>query len=853
MRARRKLGDISQVLHVTWYRFRATFARRWGGSLAIIVLVGAVGGLAMGSIAGARRTHSSYPTFLASTNPSDMNVAVFSPNGGPGPNLTTKIAHLAGVKRVRVLLGPAVVPLAKSGAPELDTLSDLEPGGSIDGGFSDQDRLTVVAGRMANPNRADEMVMDQRAADILGVRVGQVVPMGFYTNAQTSSGGFGTPSVRPRLRFDVKVVGIVVPNTEVVEDDIDRVYGVAVLTPAFLRATIAASPATAAPVLYTLQLDHGASGVAPVEKAIIGLIPRGFTYEFHVTSRVVTEVELAVKPESVALGGFGALAFAVALVLGAQAISRQLRAGDDDRRVLRAIGADSVITAGDGLIGNLVAVIVGSVVAVGVAVGLSPFFPIGPVRPVYPDRGIAFDATVLGIGFAVLVVGLGAVAAVGGVRGAPARASRVRTATRPSSITRGAEAAGMPVAGVVGVRFALEPGRGRTAVPVRSVLFGTATAVVVLVATLTFASGLNTLVSTPALYGWNWTYALNPSNDVPPGALTRLNRDPDVAAWTGVDYNNFEIDGQSVPVLFGRPGAAVAPPILSGHGLDANNQIVIGSATLAELHKHIGDTVELSYETPTDAPIYLPPTRLQIVGTATFPAVGYASFVADHTSMGTGALFSEGVFPTSFKRAVGTNDPNLNGPELVFVRLRSGINAAAGRANLERVAATANTIFAHDPGAVDNSVAVIGVQRPAQIVNYRSIGATPVILAGGLALGAIVALALALIASVRHRRRDLALLKALGFTPGQLRGVVAWQSTVTAVVGVIVGIPVGIVLGRELWTLFARNIDAVPDPTVPVVAMIIVGVGALVFANVVATLPGQLAARTPTALVLSAE
>jgi len=83
--------------------------------------------------------------------------------------------------------------------------------------------------------------------------------------------------------------------------------------------------------------------------------------------------------------------------------------------------------------------------------------------------------------------------------------------------------------------------------------------------------------------------------------------------------------------------------------------------------------------------------------------------------------------------------------------------------------------------------------------------------------------------------------------------VVAWQSTVTAVVGVIVGIPVGIVLGRELWTLFARNIDAVPDPTVPVVAMIIVGVGALVFANVVATLPGQLAARTPTALVLSAE
>ena len=133
-------------------------------------------------------------------------------------------------------------------------------------------------------------------------------------------------------------------------------------------------------------------------------------------------------------------------------------------------------------------------------------------------------------------------------------------------------------------------------------------------------------------------------------------------------------------------------------------------------------------------------------------------------------------------------------------------------------------------------------------MNYRSIGATPVMLAGGLAAGAIVALALTLVASVRHRRRDLALLKALGFTPRQLAAVVAWQATVTAAVGVIVGIPVGIILGRQLWTLFARNIDAVPDPTVPVVSVILVGLGALVFANLVAALPGRIAARTPTAV-----
>jgi hypothetical protein len=69
----------------------------------------------------------------------------------------------------------------------------------------------------------------------------------------------------------------------------------------------------------------------------------------------------------------------------------------------------------------------------------------------------------------------------------------------------------------------------------------------------------------------------------------------------------------------------------------------------------------------------------------------------------------------------------------------------------------------------------------------------------------------------------------------------------------VVGIPLGIVIGRELWTLFARSINAVPDPTVPVLSVLIVGVGTLVFANLVAALPGRSAARTPAALVLRAE
>jgi len=148
---------------------------------------------------------------------------------------------------------------------------------------------------------------------------------------------------------------------------------------------------------------------------------------------------------------------------------------------------------------------------------------------------------------------------------------------------------------------------------------------------------------------------------------------------------------------------------------------------------------------------------------------------------------------------------------------------------------------------------VTGVLRPAEIVNYRSLGGTPVFLGAGLATGAVAALALTLLASVRRRRRDLALLKTLGFTGPQLAAAVAWQSTIAVVIGTVVGVPFGIALGRWLWDLFARSIHAVPAPSVPVVSVTLIALGALVLANVVAALPGRLAARTPTALLLHSE
>jgi hypothetical protein len=845
---------VSPVLfRVAWYRFGATFGRRRAGYLTVVLLVALLGGLAMGAIAGARRTQSFFPAFLAHTNPSDLQVQPYSLSASTS-SLTNGFAGLPQVKNVASFVGLIVGPLRPNGT--LDGSNGLVRGtaqtiGSADGLFFKQDRVTVIEGQMANPKRDGEFVVDAETARQAGWHVGQIIPFGAFTLAQANVAGL--PTTKASQRFEAKLVGIVVFNNHaVVHDDVDHFVSYALFTPTLTRSLLA-STAFYPYSVYGLQLDHGRHDLAAVEREIIGLLPPGTGYQFYIPSGVEGQVERALKPETIALGVFGGIAALAALIIASQALGRQLRTNDEDLGVLRALGADPTMITADGLIGVLGAVLLGAFLAVGVAVGLSPLAPIGAVREVDPSPAVAFDWLVLGLGLIVLIFGLGALTLALAYWRSPARVARQRRiAALPSSIVRVARSTGLPPSAIVGVGFAVDPGRGRTAVPVRSALFGTALAVVMVVATLTFGSSLQTLVSHPALYGWNWSYALESSSggNVPPQSRALLNHDPNVAAWTGFDFANIQIEGQTVPVLIGSPRAQVTPPILSGHPLDADNQIVFGAATLAQLHKRIGDTVVVSYGTPKDFPVYVPPRPLVIVGTATLPAIGSSGSL--HTSMGTGAMISSGNEPVAMKLALNNPDPTLNGPSLVAVRVRAGMDSTGGLASLQRIADAGTRALDGVPGG-GGKVVVLPVQHPAEIVNYRSMGATPTILVSGLATGAIVALGLTLVASVRRRRRDLALLKTIGFARRQLAATVAWQASVVAVIGTIVGTPIGVVLGRWLWTLFARQIHAVPDPTVPALSIVLVVLAVLVGANVVAFFPGRIAARTQTAVLLRTE
>jgi predicted lysophospholipase L1 biosynthesis ABC-type transport system permease subunit len=96
-------------------------------------------------------------------------------------------------------------------------------------------------------------------------------------------------------------------------------------------------------------------------------------------------------------------------------------------------------------------------------------------------------------------------------------------------------------------------------------------------------------------------------------------------------------------------------------------------------------------------------------------------------------------------------------------------------------------------------------------------------------------------------------LKTLGFTRRQLRQAVAWQATTIAAIALLVGLPVGVAAGRWAWRYLAAQLGVLPEPAVPLTAIIIAIPAALVVANLIAAVPGQAAARIQPAVVLRAE
>jgi hypothetical protein len=142
---------------------------------------------------------------------------------------------------------------------------------------------------------------------------------------------------------------------------------------------------------------------------------------------------------------------------------------------------------------------------------------------------------------------------------------------------------------------------------------------------------------------------------------------------------------------------------------------------------------------------------------------------------------------------------------------------------------------------------------PGEVANFGGVSNLPLLIAAVFGVAAAAALAHALLTSLRRRRRDLAVLKTLGFTRRQVVETIACQATTIAAVGLLVGLPLGLGIARFGWYVFATELGVVPEPVVPFGPTLLIVPAAILVANLVAALPASAAARTPAAAVLRAE
>jgi predicted lysophospholipase L1 biosynthesis ABC-type transport system permease subunit len=181
-------------------------------------------------------------------------------------------------------------------------------------------------------------------------------------------------------------------------------------------------------------------------------------------------------------------------------------------------------------------------------------------------------------------------------------------------------------------------------------------------------------------------------------------------------------------------------------------------------------------------------------------------------------------------------------PSLVVLDLAPGASAEAAHAIFE----------AHLPVGLGGQ-RLQGPSHSADLRGYEAVRDTPLLLAGLLATLGVGVLGHTVATSVRRRRRELAMLRVLGFSARQLRSSVRWD--VLTVVGtcVLIAVPVGMAGGRLLWTRFARSIGVVDDPQTPVLAVLVVVAVTIAVSLIFALLPGRQATHLRPGPVLRTE
>jgi predicted lysophospholipase L1 biosynthesis ABC-type transport system permease subunit len=143
--------------------------------------------------------------------------------------------------------------------------------------------------------------------------------------------------------------------------------------------------------------------------------------------------------------------------------------------------------------------------------------------------------------------------------------------------------------------------------------------------------------------------------------------------------------------------------------------------------------------------------------------------------------------------------------------------------------------------------------RPPEIERLLQVDDLPVILAGFLALLAVVGVGHSVVTNATRRRRDLALLETLGFRTRQVTGTIASHAVTIAILGLVVGIPAGVLVGRLAWRAVAHSVGIDPAADVPALLVLATVPASLVVVLLMSVYPARQVARIRPAVALRSE
>lgn len=862
-------GSVTAV----WIAARAQLRRRWGATVALILLVGLTGGVVIAAIAGASRTDSAMKRFVAYSRPEEAYVTVNGPipagtntfEGPPDVSPAEMQAYINATlaDRDRLVHLPQVAEAGRapymllSPDKEGKELGAINPFAAADGhAFRTIDRPKVLQGRFAKLDRPEEAIVDDVTARLRHLHVGSKVTMWSYTaqantNAATSGYGHFAPPDGPAYTF--RIVGIVRSPTDVntlpatvAGDALYEGQGGMVLTPAFLQKWSAdqQQDVEAIPGIegFRIRFRPGAD-IAAFQRALpaLDIKPEDVHIGGSDIQNAADKTQKAIHLESLALLLFAGVAGLAGLLVVGQALARQVVNDAEDNRTLAALGLGRRELVGIAMARAMLIAVGGAVLALVLAVALSPLTPIGMARRAEINPGVSINLAVLGLGVLGVIVLTVARALVPAWRNSAIRGEEISAeeTVRPGRLTTAVAGSGLGPAAVAGVGMSFERGRG---LAFRTALLGTLVAVAGVVAAVTFGFSLHHLVNSPKQQGWNWDvvvgnpntqpYAGDPTgtslHDQMVGTLKANRYVGDFAGFALAD--GITVDGRPVELAGIEPGrGSVSNTIVEGRAPVAADEIVLGRDALKQIHARVGDTVSVK---AADAAV-----RMRVVGISLQPTAGDLS---PRLSQGGAVTYAglQRVIPPTPATVNGKQVPISNTPVLQFaVRFRSGVNKTAAVQSL-----------LHDFGRE-----ILAPYPGGEVGNLAKVDVLPYVLAGLLVVLAIGALGITLLTSVRRHRRDLAVLKTIGFVRPQVSATVAWQAATLAIGAVVIGIPCGIALGRWTWRMVATNAGSVSPPVVPIGLVLTVVPATLALAILLASRPAWAAGRVQPARVLKAE